>query len=130
MHQLIDKKKKILIYLIFLIILSTTTNKSFKIQNNYSVMINKINVSGLSNDNNLKITKKLNDLLFTNILFVNEEVIKETISEYNLVETYSVKKIYPKKIKIDIEPTKFVARISGNNQFLVGSNGKLIKNET
>tara|TARA_B110000438_G_scaffold143360_1_gene138227 strand:- start:5806 stop:6375 length:570 start_codon:yes stop_codon:yes gene_type:complete len=93
-------------------------------------MINKINVSGLSNDNNLKITKKLNDLLFTNILFVNEEVIKETISEYNLVETYSVKKIYPKKIKIDIEPTKFVARISGNNQFLVGSNGKLIKNET
>ena len=59
MHQLIDKKKKILIYLIFLIILSTTTNKSFKIQNNYSVMINKINVSGLSNDNNLKITKNL-----------------------------------------------------------------------
>jgi len=130
MHQLIGKKKKILIYLIFLIILSTTTNKSFKIQNNYSVMINKINVSGLSNDNNLKITKKLNDLLFTNILFINEEVIKKTISEYNLVETYSVKKIYPKKIKIEIEPTKFVARISGNNKFLVGSNGKLIKNET
>ena len=70
MHQLIDKKKKILVYLIFLIILSTTSKKSLEIQKSYSVMINKINVSGLSTDKNLQITKELNSLLFRNIFLL------------------------------------------------------------
>ena len=35
--------------------------------------------------------------------------------------------IHQKKIKI--EQTKFIAKISGSNQVLVGSNGKLIKQE-
>ena len=42
MHQLIDKKDKIIIYLIFLIILSTTSGKFIKNQNNYSYKINQI----------------------------------------------------------------------------------------
>ena len=39
------------------------------------------------------------------------------------------KKIYPKNLNIEIVQTEFVAKISGNNQLLVGSNGKLIANE-
>jgi cell division protein FtsQ len=129
MHQLIDKKKKILIYLLFLIILSTTNNKSLEIQKNYLVTINTINVSGLSNDKNLKITSQLNNLLFRNIFFIDKNYINLIISEYDLVEKYSVKKIYPKQVNIEIEPTKYIAEIKGSSQFLIGSNGKLIKNE-
>lgn len=128
MHQLTNKKNKVLIYLIFLIILSTTNNKSLNTQKNYSATINKISVSGLSNKQNLQITNKINKLLIRNIFFINEEDIDNIISEYNLVEKYSAKKIYPNQISIEIEPTKFIAKIKGNNEFLVGSNGKLISN--
>ena len=129
MHQSIDKNKKILIYLIFLIILSTTSNKSLENKKNYSVKINKIIVSGLSNDNNFQITEKLNNLLFRNIFFIDKNYINTIISEYNLIEKYSVKKIYPKQVNIKIEKTKYIAEIKGSSQFLIGSNGKLISNE-
>ena len=39
---------------------------------------------------------------------------------------YRVKKIYPKQVNIEIEPTKYIAEIKGSKHFLVGSNGKLI----
>ena len=129
MQKIIDKKKKILVYLIFLIILSTTSKKSLEIQKNYSVMINKINVSGLSTDKNLQITKELNSLLFRNIFFIDKDYIKKIISKYNLVEKYNVKKIYPKQVNIELEPTKYIAEIKGSSKFLIGSNGKLISNE-
>ena len=129
MHQSIDKRNKIVIYLIFLILLSTTDNKFLKSQKINAVAINKIDVSGLSNNDNLQITNKLKELLFKNILFVTQENIYKIISQYNLVESYSVKKIYPKRIDIKIKPTRFIAKISGNNKFLIGSNGKLIESE-
>jgi len=129
MHQSIGKNKKILIYLILLIILSTTSNKSLEAKKKFSVNINKITVSGLSRDNNLEITKKLNNLLFRNIFFIDKNHINTTISKYNLVEKYKVKKIYPKELYIEIVPTKYIAEIKGSSKFLVGSNGKLINNE-
>ena len=44
------------------------------------------------------------------------------------LEEYSIYKIYPSTINISISPTKFIARLSNNNQ-LVGNNGKLIKDK-
>ena len=129
MHRLTGKKNKIIIYLIFLFILSTTSNKSLEFHQNYSAKINKIQVSGLSNSINSQIRNKLEKLLNINIFFINKDKIDKIISEYNLVEIYSVKKIYPKKIEVKIEQTKFIARISGSKQVLIGSNGKLIKRE-
>ena len=51
------------------------------------------------------------------------------MSEYNIIEEYSVKKIYPSKINIKIKPTKLVARVFSSNKLIVGSNGKLIQGE-
>ena len=130
MHRLTDKKKIITIYLLFLFILSTTSNKSLEYQRNYSAKINEIQVSGLSKNFNSQIRNKLKKLLNINIFFINKDKIDKIISEYNLVELYSVKKIYPKKIEVKIEQTKIIAKISGSNNILVGSNGKLIKHET
>ena len=128
MHQLIDKKNKIIIYLLLLFILSTTNKKFVENQNNYSSTINKINIEGLSNADNSKISNELNNLFYKNILLVGKEEIQRVISKYNIIEEYSIKKIYPSTININIIPTKFVARLSSNNQF-VGKNGKLIKDK-
>ena len=109
--------------------LSTTSNKSLEFHQNYFAKINKIQVSGLSNIVNLQIRDKLQKLLNINIFFINKDKIDKIISEYNLVEFYSVKKIYPSKIEVKIEQTKFIAKISGSNQVIVGSNGKLVKQD-
>ena len=127
MHQSTDKKNNILLYVIFLIILSTT-NKKFSVnQNSNNQKINQIYIEGLSSANSSKILKQLNNLFYQNILTIKKETIKEVISKYNIIEEYSVKKIYPKIIKINIKPTKFIARISNKDQLFVGSNGKLIE---
>ena len=69
MHQLIDKKKNIIIYLIIFVLLSTTTSKNLINKKSYSIKINKIDVTGLSVNNNLKIIDKLNNLNQRSIFF-------------------------------------------------------------
>ena len=129
MHQLTDKKNVILTYVIFLLLLSTISNKSLEIKKDYNISINEINVSGLSKNYNLLIEDNLNKLLFKNIFFIDEDNIRKIMSKYNLIESYSIKKIYPKRIDIQIKQTKFIAKISGTNIFIIGSNGKIIRNE-
>ena len=129
MHQLIDKKKRILIYLIFLIVLSTINNKSIQ---SYKVSFdktNKINVTGLSESNNLKIAGELKQSIIKNVFLINKRSINKILSQYNIIENFSVKKIYPSEIKISIKQTNFIARISQDKNLLVGENGKLIENE-
>ena len=41
----------------------------------------------------------------------------------------NIKKIYPSTLNIEIKPTKFIARVSNNGQYLVGANGKLIEDK-
>ena len=127
MHQLIDKKNKITIYLILLFLLSTTNGKFKKNQNSFSFLINKVNIEGLSDTHNSKIFKELNSLFYKNLLLIEKKEIKKIINEYNIIEEYTVKKIYPSTVHISIKPTKFIARISNNDQLLVGANGKLIE---
>ena len=67
MHQLTGKKVKIITYLILLFILSTTSGKFSSNQNTYSSKIKKINVEGLSNNENLKISNELSDLIQNDI---------------------------------------------------------------
>ena len=128
MHQLTDKKNKILIYLLLLCILSTTSGKFVENKTSYSSKINQINIEGLSNTYNSKIYNELNNLFYKNILLVDKEEIQKIINKYNIIEEYSIKKIYPSTINISIKATKFVARLSNNDQ-LVGENGKLIEDK-
>ena len=128
MHQLIDKKNKITIYLLTLFILSTTTGKFIENQTSHSYRINQINIEGLSNTDEKKIFNELKDLFYKNILLVKKEEIQKVISKYNIIEEYSIKKIYPSTFIINIQPTEFVARLSNNDQ-LVGANGKLINDK-
>jgi len=125
MHQLIDKKNKIITYLLFLFILSTTSGKFVENQYSYSFKINQINIEGLSSTANTKISNELNNLFYKNILLVSKDEIQKVINKYNIIEEYNIKKIYPSTISINIKPTKFVAKLSNNDRLLVGSNGKI-----
>ena len=130
MLQLIDKKYKISVYLILLLILSTTSGKFIEKKNNYTFLNKiKVDVKGLSSNENLEILNKLNNSLHKNIFNIDKKEIQKIISKHNVIEEYEVKKIYPSIIKINIKPTKFIARISDQHQLLVGSNGKLIENK-
>ena len=129
MHQLINKKNNIIAYLLLLILLSTTSNKTLESTSNFPFKVNKIDVSGLSERKNFKIANELNQFLSNNILFINKDNINRIVYDYNLVEKYTAKKIYPSKISIEIEPTKFIAEINGDIPSLVGFNGKLIFDE-
>ena len=129
MHQLIGKNNKIIIYLIFLIILSTTNGRFKDNLFSHSSKVNKININGLSEAKNKKIISELNNLFYKNILFIRKDEIKKVMSKYNIIEKYNIKKIYPSIVNITIKPTKFVARLPNEGHFLFGANGKLIKSE-
>jgi|TARA_B100000780_G_scaffold219552_1_gene158638 cell division protein FtsQ len=130
MHQSIGKKNKIIIYLIFLVILSTTSGKFLEQPKKYSLKINKIEVMGLSNEKNAEIKNDLNNIFYQNIFLLGKEEIQKIMNKYNIIEEYNIKKIYPSTIKIKVRPTKFLAKISSGRQPIVGSNGKLIYSES
>ena len=126
MHQSISKKKKLTIYLFFLFIFSTTNGKYSQHQKTYSLKINKIVVTGLTNAENLEIKNDLSNILYKNILIVRKKEINKIINKYNVVDKYYIKKIYPSSLSVNIKPAQFLAKVSDNNQLIVGSNGKLI----
>ena len=128
MHQLIGKKKSLILYFFFLVALSTTTNKTlYKTENLFQ--IDNINITGIPLYNIEGLNDELYNTIEKNIFFLKKEVLKNSISEFNIVEKYTVKKIYPRELNINIKPTKFIAKISNKDDVLVGSNGKLISNK-
>ena len=127
MHQSTDKKNKIIIYLLFLFILSTTSAKFINDQNALSSSVSKINITGLSERKNLEILNNLNNILYKSIFVISKDEIKKILEKHNIIQEFSIKKIYPSTLKIEIKPTKFIARVSNNGQYLVGANGKLIE---
>ena len=90
--------------------------------------INEILVSGLDQKNNYELEKSLEFLEFNNLFFLNKYKIAKVIESNSLVERYSIFRIYPSTINIKVEKTKFLVQLKkeGKN-FLLGSNGKLIK---
>jgi len=129
MHQLKGKKNKIIIYLLFLFILSTTSAKFINDQNTISSSVSKINTTGLSERKNLEISNNLNNFLYESIFVISKDEIKKILEKHNIIQEFSIKKIYPSTLNIEIKPTKFIARVFNNGQYLVGANGKLIEDK-
>jgi cell division protein FtsQ len=129
MHQLTSKKNKIIIYLLFLFILSTTSLKLINDQSTLSSSVSKINIIGLSERKNLEILNNLNNFLYKSIFIIHKDEIKKILEKHNIIQEFSIKKIYPSTLNIEIKPTKFIARVSNNGQYLVGANGKLIEDK-
>ena len=127
MLQLKDKKKKLFFYL-FLLMLLSTINVSFNKTQNYSIIaIKKINVSGLSDLNNLKVEKSLSSLLLKNIFFIKKKKLAEILDKNNLIESFHIRKVYPDILSVKINKADFLAIVNqGTNKMIIASNGKLV----
>ena len=127
MLQSIDKNIKLFFYLLLFFLLTTqiTINKSHN--KRFTIKLNKIVVTGLSDENNYEIYQSLKYLLKKNIFFINKNNFESIMEKNELVENYNIKKIYPSIIKIKIKQTNLLAITNYNsNKFYIGSNGKLI----
>ena len=127
MPQLKDKKKKLFFYIFLLMLLSTINLNFNKIKKPSILAIKKINVSGLSYLNNLKVEKTLSTLLLKNIFFIKKKNLSKILDQNNLIESSSIKKVYPDLLSVNINKTDFLAiTYQENNKFIIASNGKLI----
>ena len=126
MHQ--RKSKKILIYFFLLLLVGSINNISL---NNFKFKkINNINVFGLGDKDNKILLHQIKNLSLDNIFLINKNKITDQINSNSLVEKYDIFKKYPSSLDVKVEKTKFMARINKNGKiFLVGSNGKLSKND-
>ena len=126
MHQ--RKSKKILIYFFLLFLVGSINN--ININNLKFQSVKNINVTGLENEDNSIISKKIKNLKLDNIYLINKKDINTLIESNNLVEKYFIFKKYPSSLNINIDKTSFLARISKNGKIYdLGSNGKLIENK-
>ena len=116
--------------LLFFFILSTTSAKFVNDQNTLFLPVIKINTTGLSERKNLEISNNLNNFLYESIFVISKNEIKKILEKHNIIQEFSIKKIYPSTLNIEIKPTKFIARVSNNSQYLVGANGKLIEDKS
>ena len=123
------KSKIILIYFFLLIILGSVNNLSLsKIKLN---KVENINISGLDSSDNIIIQNDLKSLNLGSIFFLDENSISKVIDSNNLIQKYKIFKKYPSTLNIEIEKTDFLAKINQDGKtFIIGSNGKLIKNNS
>ena len=65
--------------------------------------------------------------MFKNIFFLDKDIFFDVLLKNNLIENFSIKKIYPNIISVDIKKTEFVGITKiKNKKYYIGSNGKLI----
>ena len=127
MLQKIDKKKYILFYIIIFLILSSIHNSNLKFNNFFNVK--KVEVFGLNKKNNLLLEEKLVSLIGYNIFTLKKESFK-FINSINFIKDYSVKKIYPNRVKVFLESAEAISIIKYLNELVVlGNNGKIIEFE-
>jgi cell division protein FtsQ len=123
MRQSINKK--IILYALVLLILSTITNKklSFTVFN-----LNEFDIIGL---NKLETQKVYNDLKVfknSNIFTLKKKEILETIYSHNIIQEFYVNKKYPSTLNIEIQKTNFLGITKKNKiDYMIGENGNLIE---
>jgi cell division septal protein FtsQ len=118
-------KKRLIIALALLVLLST-----YKPQKLF--LINKFNVEEVIIENNFilkdeNIKKKLDFLYDENLIFLNIFFIKEKLKKIDFIESFEIKKIYPNKLKIKIYEKKAVAILQiKKKKFYISENIELI----
>ena len=124
MHQ--RTNRKIIIYLFLFAILASVNN--FKYINLQLFKVDLINISGLNDTENSNLYEIITDYKKKNIFFLDNLEISKNINSNNLVEKFWVFKEYPSTININLIKTNFLGITKINNiDYLIGSNGKLIK---
>ncbi len=120
---MINKKLKYLIILSFFLL--PTYNPKVELE---FFPIKKIEVSTGKNISKKEITKELSILYETNLMALNIEKINSLMINYELIETASLKKVYPDKIIIEIKEREIIAIVNNNkDKFFISRDNKLLK---
>ncbi len=119
--------KKSLLALIILFILLTTYTPKFKYFEDYNLNIKKIIIQNNSIIENDKIKEKMNFLYNRNLFFLKTKDIEEKLKKETFIESFSIKKIYPKTIKlIIVEKTPIAILQKKREKFYISDKGSLI----
>ncbi|MBD1160655.1 cell division protein FtsQ/DivIB [Pelagibacterales bacterium SAG-MED15] len=120
--QLIDKIKKIPIYIILLFFLSTTYNSQLAKNLNEIFKIKKVEIK-----NNLY-KQEFSNLIDQNIFKINKKHIMNNIIKFPILEKFKINKIYPNTISISLIETKILAKFYiKEDLFYIGANGNIFK---
>tara|TARA_B100000287_G_C20436124_1_gene703635 strand:- start:27 stop:698 length:672 start_codon:yes stop_codon:yes gene_type:complete len=124
MHRQISKK--IIIYLFIFISLTTLSNINL-LKSNF-LLINSFEVIGLNEFEKNEINQKLDIFKEKNLFLLNKKEIFEKLNSYKNIEKFFIFKIYPSKLKIEIQKTSYLAITKKNDlYFYIASNGNLIE---
>jgi len=118
-------KNRLIIALLLLVLLST-----YKPQKLF--LSTKLNIEEIKIENNSilekeEIKKKLNFLYQTNLIFLKSSEIEKKLKKIDFVESFEIKKIYPKKLIIKIYEKKPIAILQHKkDKFYISENINLI----
>ena len=119
-------KKSLFGLIILFIFLTTYTPKSNFIFNS-NLYIKKIDIENNSALRTDEIKSKLNFLYKENLFFLNIKDIEENLKNETLIESFSIKKIYPNTLKLTIFEKKPIAVLQNKKKkFFVSDKGDLI----
>ena len=120
------KSKKIYLY-IFLLLFCTTLNNKYFHDLDFP-KINNIEISGLEQQEHIKLINQLDFLKMKNLFFLKKDEIEKIFDSNYLIEKYHIFKNYPSSLKLKIIKTKYLAITNRNGKlYVIGSNGKYIK---
>jgi len=119
--------KKSYLGLILLLMLLSTFNPKFSFIINSKLNIKKIIIDNNSILDSGKIKQKLNFLYEENLFFFKMKDIEKNLKKISFIESFSVKKIFPNKIKITINEKNPVAILQNKKEkFYISEKGDLI----
>jgi cell division protein FtsQ len=118
-------KKRLIIALALLVLLSTYTPQKLFFSNKFNIKEIKIENNFILKDENIK--KNLVSLYETNLIILNTSNIEQIFKKIDFIESFEIKKIYPNKLKIKVYEKKPIAILQHKKEkFLISDNFELI----
>ena len=113
--------------LIVIFVLLTTYKPQFNFFKNLNLNIKKIKIENNSIVETSDIKDRLDFLYQENLFFLNIQEIEDNLKNESFIDSFSVKKIYPNKIKlIIVEKTPIAILQYKKNKFFISDKGNLI----
>ena len=120
-------KKPLFSIIIFFIFLTSYTPK-FSFNSNFKLNIEEITIKNNLILNSDEIKKKINFLYGKNLFFLNIKNIEESLKGIDFIESFTLKKIYPNKLKIIITEKVPIAILQNKKErFYISNKGSIIK---
>ena len=94
MHLQEDKKNKIFFFIFLLVFFSSINNKLFLEKKHSMLKINEIKISGLTDDEKIKLTREFREIFLENIFLISQKNFTNILNKNNLIQSFSVKKKY------------------------------------